>query len=226
MVRRQPTSRCVLNGQRGEGLSEPLTPRHLPGPHPHDQSASRRPPVLTPLRGAFGFLHRSMGGRLVQPAAWVCCTCVVARGPQARPGLLGRGQHGSELAALWALWSRGRFDAAASTVTTFGSVRSEGSAGPAVQGGSMQRHRLCPSSSQCLRGMGGDSWARQEIGPSREGCVCTPHCLQLACPEGGGWVLETQLGLPSLTNLTPNTFLVLQARLLWESEVWFLASCA
>lgn len=32
MVRRRPTSHCVLDGQRGEGLSGRLTLRHLPGP--------------------------------------------------------------------------------------------------------------------------------------------------------------------------------------------------
>lgn len=97
--------------------------------------------------------------------------------------------------------SGGALIAAASRVTTSGSVRCEGSAGPAVQGGSMQRCRLCPSSSsRCLRGVGGDSWARQEIGPSRKGCVRMPHCLQLALKVGAGCWGHSLGSLLSLTS--------------------------
>lgn len=80
------------------------------------------------------------------------------------------------------------------------------------------------SSPQCLRGWGVASGSGRDLALG-EGRVHMPHCLRLACPEGGGWALGTELGLRSLTSLTPNAFLMLRARLLWGPQVWSPASC-
>lgn len=53
VVRRWPSSRHVLNGQRGEGSFWGLPPCHPPGLHPHDPSAFQRAPVFTPSHQGF-----------------------------------------------------------------------------------------------------------------------------------------------------------------------------
>lgn len=160
------------------------------GPHavPSARAPPSRPQCLPEARsratvtlGTEG-LPAALGARSVHSTGVRARVCVVARGQQARPGAAGQrsvetfGAHCAACAAPCG--PRGIWTLQSPAVTPPGphAVR-------APQAGVVQTW-VCLSSSRPLLSACGPCGGR----------VRGPHCLQLSCPEGGGWGPGTELG--------------------------------